>query len=219
MKQIISIITFTIYACIGCKNPPKADSAKITAMQEAQHESKGYEYKADIQKSNVQFTGVTPVRGEHGTLSLREGVLTISEKNIAGGHFIIDVTSLKAFDDNGSANEKYQGHLKSPDFFDAEKFPTANFEITKVQPISTKDTTLVMKDATHLVSGNLTIRDVTKGISFPARINFESGNIIADASFNIDRMQWGINYNIDKSKGPKYIKPEINLKLHLEAVK
>lgn len=219
MKLLIPTGILTLCICVACKNPPKADKAKITTPQQVQQKSAGYSYKADLQKSNVQFTGVTPVRGEHGTFLLKEGILTVKNNVIEGGRFIIDATSLTAFDDNGSANSKLQAHLKSPDFFDVKKFATADFEITSVQPLVDTGKGLVMKDATHTVTGNLKIKDVTRSISFPAKINIAAGKIIADASFNIDRTQWGLNYGNDKSKGVKYIKPEINLKLHLEATR
>jgi hypothetical protein len=47
-----------------------------------------------------------------------------------------------------------------------------------------------------------------------------NGNsLIADADFNIDRTQWGIVYGNDKSLGDKFIRPEVNIKLHIEANK
>lgn len=146
-------------------------------------------------------------------------MLNLKDTAVEGGHFIIDTKSLTAFDDDGSANSKLQNHLKSADFFDVEKFGTASFEITGVQPGVENNKDLVMKDATHTVTGNLKIKDSIKSISFPARIYKVGGGIIAEASFNIDRTQWGINYGNDKSKVIKYIKPEINLKVHLETHK
>jgi polyisoprenoid-binding protein YceI len=217
MKQLLPTAILIICVLTGCKNPPKADEAKITAPQKTQPAEKGAEYKADLQKSNVQFTGVTPILQQHGFFSLKEGMLTIKDSSVQSGHFIIDATSLTAFDADGSPNSKLQNHLKSHDFFDVQKFQTARFEITNVQPRVKLNKNVVMKDATHTITGNLKIKDITKSISFPVKIHVGDGKLIADASFNIDRAQWGINYGNDKSAGVKYIKPEINLKVHLEA--
>jgi polyisoprenoid-binding protein YceI len=217
MKQLLPITFLLACTWVACKNAPKADEAKTTAPQAAQPKSTGAEFKADLQKSNVQFTGVTPVVSEHGKFLLKEGTLTVKDSTIQAGYFIIDATSLTATDDDGSANKKLQTHLKSPDFFDVEKFGIASFEITGVQPVTNGKKDLVMKDATHTITGNLKIKEITKNITFPAKISIVTGKIIADANFNIDRTQWGINYGNDKSKGVKYIKPEINLKVHLEA--
>jgi polyisoprenoid-binding protein YceI len=220
MKCILQILIAVIFIMAACKNPPKADKAETTEPKKVDEKTtKGADYKADLQKSNVQWAAATTVRRQHGTFLLKEGVLIVKDTAVEGGHFIIDTKSLTAFDEDGSANSKLQNHLKSPDFFDVEKFGTASFEITSVRHRIKNDKDLVMKDATHDITGNLKIKDSTKSISFPAKVRITGGNVIADANFNIDRTQWGINYGNDKSRVVKYIKPEINLKVHMEANK
>jgi polyisoprenoid-binding protein YceI len=220
MKCFLQSIIAVIFVMTACKNPPKADKAETSEPQKVKEKTaKGADYKADLQKTNVQWTAATPVRRQHGTFLLKEGVIIVKDTSIEGGHLIIDTNSLTAFDEDGSANSKLQNHLKSPDFFDVEKFGTASFEITSVRSGIKNDKDLVMKDATHTITGNLKIKDSTKSISFPAKISIAGSTMIADANFNIDRTQWGMNYGNDKSKGVKYIKPEINLKVHLEANK
>ncbi|MCG7859338.1 YceI family protein, partial [Flavihumibacter sediminis] len=92
-------------------------------------------------------------------------------------------------------------------------FPTASFVITGVEPI-TGDST-----ATHKISGNLTLKDSTKNVSFPAQVTVAETGVKAAANFNIDRTQWGMFYGNDQSLGDKFIRPEVNIKLNINANK
>ena len=103
--------------------------------------------------------------------------------------------------------------MKSADFLDTEKFPTAKFEITSVAPLANDSS------ATHTISGNLTLKDSTKNISFPAKLTVADNNLQAQANFNIDRTLWGLYYGNDKSLGDKFIRPEVNIKLNITANK
>ena len=76
---------------------------------------------------------------------------------------------------------KLLGHLTNSDFFEVEKFPTASFSVTG----STTDS----------LSGNLTIKDITKSITVPYTMTTEGNNITASASFSIDRTLWGVKFN------------------------
>jgi polyisoprenoid-binding protein YceI len=112
-----------------------------------------------------------------------------------------------------------EGHLKSPDFFDVAKYPTAKFEITKVEPYdSTKQKSLLV-GATHLISGNLTLKDSTKNITFPAIVTASADAVTAEANFDIDRTQWGMNYKGPNNPQDWMVQKEVNLKLKLSAKK
>lgn len=205
----------------ACKDTPKADEAKTTeAKTVEQPVAAAATNNVDLQKSNVQWIGTKPTGRHHGVLLLKEGNIKMDGNNIQGGHFVIDMNSLTAFDEDNSANEKLQGHLKSPDFFDAAKYGTAEFDITNVTAgIPASDKEVIMKGATHTVTGNLKIKDVTKSITFPAKIEMADGRLVAHAEFNIDRTLWGISYKSDKSLGDKVINSEVNITIHLEATK
>lgn len=103
--------------------------------------------------------------------------------------------------------EKLTGHLLSPDFFDAEKFPTSKFESTKVEAVTGQP-------HTHNITGNLTLKDVTKEISFPATLKAVDGKWVATSEFTLNRMDFGITY---PGKADDLIKPEVLLKLNLQA--
>jgi polyisoprenoid-binding protein YceI len=115
---------------------------------------------------------------------------------------------------------KLKPHLLSGDFFDADKFGTAKFEITKVEPYASdgKDTSIVA-GANFSISGNLTLKETTKNITFPAKVDLDGSTLKAKGNFNIDRTQWKMNYGNDKTLGDKFISETVNIELDLEARK
>jgi polyisoprenoid-binding protein YceI len=114
--------------------------------------------------------------------------------------------------------EKLRPHLLSADFFDAAKYPDASFEITSVEAYTpTEGEASVIAGANARVSGNLKLRDQVKNISFPALITVQGGEVKAQASFDIDRTQWGMHYGNDQSLKDKFISPVVNISLALSA--
>jgi polyisoprenoid-binding protein YceI len=77
-------------------------------------------------------------------------------------------------------------HLKDPDFFDVRKYPKGSFQLTKAIKGSS--------DSSYNITGQLTLRAITKEIHFPATIVRNGEDIVATASLTIDRTKWGITY-------------------------
>lgn len=206
----------------ACNNAPEADQA-ATGDKEAVANAEGTVYVTDS-TSNVGWTGTKPTGSHNGTFLLKEGSLTVKDNNLAAGSFVIDINSLNCLDLAGDAKQKgdLEGHLKSPDFFDAAKFPTAKFEITGVEAFKYDSLTMkdvVMKDATHTIKGNLTLKDSTKNVTFPAKVSVAADKVTAVADFNIDRTLWGINYKGPNNPQDWIISKTVNLKLNLSAGK
>ena len=115
---------------------------------------------------------------------------------------------------------KLEGHLKSGDFFMTESFPSAKFEITAVEAAAGQD------GSTHKISGNLTIKDVTNGISFPAKVTVSGDMAEASAKFTINRNEWGVIWGGTKTEQSikdflqnNLIKDEIAFDVNLKAAK
>jgi polyisoprenoid-binding protein YceI len=217
MKSTLLLLTAGALLFTACQNDPKADSAQTGAAMETSNAT-GAAYKADITQSQIDWTGTKPTGTHHGTFMLKDGNIIVDNSNVTGGKFDIDITSLKVNDPDTGTVRKLGGHLRSADFFDAEKFPTATFEITSIKPgvdsATTKD--LVMKDATHTISGNLTMKGITKGLTFPAKVSVTGTSVTTDANFNIDRTQWGVDV---ASLKDKLISNTVNIGLHIVANK
>lgn len=144
--------------------------------------------------SKVSWLGKKPT-GEHtGYVKLTGGEVIIDKNELTGGSFTIDFNSIINLDlkDEGM-NNRLVGHLKSADFFDVAKYPTGRFSITKVTKVG--GPAAGAAKATHRIEGDLTMKGITKKISFDASINLLNGKLVASTpTFTIDRTQWGVNY-------------------------
>jgi len=122
----------------------------------------------------------------------------------------IDASSINT----GDANR--DGHLKSPDFFEIEKYPTLTFKSTKVE-----------KDGDeYKVTGNLTIRDVTKEVTLQVEYNGQTTNPFSSnthagfsARTSINRKEFGLNWNVALEAGGFMVSDKVNINLEVELVK
>lgn len=137
-----------------------------------------------IVRWNAKKTLVT-TNNHNGTIQFEEGFVMLEDSMITGGEFIIDMTSLSNSDLSGAMKAQLERHLNSDDFFATETHPTARFLIKDVSPI---------ENSQFVVRGDLTIKDITNEISFPATIAPIDENIFMNAEFEIDRTRWDIRY-------------------------
>lgn len=220
MKYILSIMLIIFVA--ACEQAPKADKATITEAHPVK-ESEGSPYLVDTVNSEIQWIGTKPTGKHVGRFKLQEGKLFIKDTMVTGGNIIIKMSSLQNIDlskTDTTLQRKLENELKGPLFFDVTKFPVATFEITSVSDFSPSvGNEVLMKNANHTVQGNLTIKNITKNISFPAIIKFEKGVITALANFNIDRTLWGMTYRADKSMQDKLINSAVNIEFRLKATR
>ena len=169
-------------------------------------------WNIDTSHSAIQFVVrhmmLSKVRGEFGKFS---GTVNLDEKNPANTSvdIQIDINSVNTRD------EKRDGHLKSPDFFNAESHPTMTFKSTKVELV----------DAQHArLTGDLTIRDVTKTVT----LTVEHLGMVKNpwgmtstgfsASTKISRKEWGLTWNMALETGGVLVGDEIEINIELELV-
>lgn len=219
MKKIFALPIITAIVFASCNSAPKADEAKTEDVQDVAA-AEGEAYKVDTTQS-VNFIGTKPVGAHSGKFLVKEGEIFVKDgTGVSGGRLVFDINSLVITDADTTGTTKLKGHLLSADFLDAEKFPTATFEITAVEDyVADSTNALVLEGATNIIKGNLTLKDVTKNVSFPAIINVTPTSVSAKANFNIDRTQWNLTYGNDKSLGDKFIRPEVNINFEITAVK
>ncbi|SFH11322.1 YceI family protein [Pedobacter insulae] len=133
----------------------------------------------------VKHSGISFV---DGTFKKFEGTITSNKTDFTDSHisFAADVESIST---NVEMRDK---HLKSDDFFNAEQYPKMTFESTSFKK---------KRDNVYVLTGNLTIRDVTKEVRF----NVVYGGTVTDpkgnskagflATTKINRLDYHINYD------------------------
>jgi polyisoprenoid-binding protein YceI len=222
MKQTVPafILLLTLAACGGAST----DQAKTEEKKEAAATT-GVAYAIDTTTTSVQWRathkgGFAP---RFGTIKVVDGTLNAENGAITSGNFDVNLNTLTT--DPASVTEKdkkstdLDGHLKSPDFFDAANHPLAKFVITGVTAYdSTKEKSL-LPGATNLISGNLTLKDSTLNITFPAQITVSETEVTANAKFVIDRSAWGISYKTEGSPENWAISKDVEIGFTLKAVK
>ncbi len=162
-----------------------------------------------------------------GSLSGKSGKVAYHDGNIVSGSIEIDMNSLKSSDLAGKDKAKLESHLKSSEFFDVAKYPTAKFEIIKISPLDANtERTASMKsivNLTNIMTGNLTIKGVTRAITVPVNINIKAASVqITSSMFTIDRSLWGVNYDIGTISGAAkeaIVDDKISLQLNFMGVK
>ncbi|SEL07955.1 Polyisoprenoid-binding protein YceI [Chitinophaga rupis] len=215
MRYILLIIGCLIMAC---QQAPKADKATISDARSVQ-EGEGVAYQLNTSESYVQWIGTKPTGQHTGLFKIKSGTLNVKDSAITGGKFVIDVTSLEDVDlkADTSMKNKLERELKGAMFFDVAQFPEAEFAITGVKPFVSDGNEVLLKDATHTIQGNLTIKQISKNISFPAKIVLQKNEVTATANFNLDRTLWGMTYRADKSVQDKLINSLVNIQFSIKA--
>ena len=170
-------------------------SDQILPIPQISDEAVNYQLADD---SVLNWTGRKPAGAHYGTIDIIDGAIAVDGKKVVAGKFIIDMPSLQALDVEGGTKEKLEGHLKGG-FFAVESFPTATFVIKGTEK----------KSGQLYMIGDLTLKWVTKQISFPANVDYDGDTVTAQADFFIDRTEWGVNEVIDIAD--KYIEFGINL--------
>lgn len=221
-KLTLTAAAAALLFAASCNNA-SSDNAATTTAQEAAATT-GKELAADVTASTINWRathkgGFAP---RFGTINITTGTLSVENGAVTGGSFDVDINSLAV--DTASVTEKDKkasdlaGHLKSADFFNAEKFPTAKFVITGVAPFDAAKDKSLLEGATNIVSGNLTIKDSTVNVSFPAKITVTETSADVQAKFTVDRTSWGLNYGAEGDPANWMISKDFELTINLKAV-
>ncbi|MHC9088537.1 YceI family protein [Tenacibaculum sp. IMCC1] len=214
MKKTILAIAFVAIGAVSCKTDKNKATVSDEIKEVAKTENVINTYKTNIAESSVAWKGSKPTGSHNGVVSLSKGTLEIENGNVKSGEFIIDMTTISCEDlKAGDGKEDLEKHLKNADFFDVEKFPTAKFQVA----------TSEVKDGKVHVTGNLTLRDVTKSVTIPATIT-EADDMVTFKSdtFSIDRTDFGVTYKskkIDAALKDKFINDLMEISFEIKAKK
>ena len=183
MKKVLIALVALSTILVSCNGEKKE---KVVVSEEVKVEEVSAINNVDLASSIMTWKGTKPTGAHDGTIAFKESSLVLDNGKITGGEFIIDMNTIKNLDLAGSDGAgKIEGHLKAPDFFDIAEYPTSTFVITSVLDV----------EGNLAVTGNLTIKDVTKSITIPAKISSEDGvTTFTSALFNIDRADFNVKY-------------------------
>ncbi len=170
-------------------------------------------WQIDKAHSQIEFSVkhmmITTVHGRFEDFS---GTVNFDEQNPAQSSVDVQIEAASI----NTREPKRDGHLRSADFFDAEKYPYITFKSKRVE----------VKDANHgIIVGDMTIRDVTREVKLDVEYAGQGKNpfgMIAagfSGTTRINRKDWGLNWNVALETGGWLVGDEINVNLELEIVK
>lgn len=161
----------------------------------------GTVYRIDTVESQIEWKGYKVLKTDQtahfGLLHFKTGSVTVINNRLEYGTVVADLNSMENIDLKGdsSMREKLEKHLKSADFFDIQKFPTATFEITQVTDTADGDFNAILK-------GNLTIKGITKPISIRANVTVNEDMVtIASEPTDFDREDFGLSFELPLENG------------------
>lgn len=196
IRSILAVASTTSLLLSGCARDPAKDAPKAavapastTAAAPAtppppSKNAEGAEVlPIDTSVSKLNWTGSKVSKVHPGSFKTFNGTITLADGKPEKSKVDLDIE----VDSITTDNDDLVRHLKSPDFFDAKTWPKATFTTTSITAGGTDG-------ATHTVKGNLTLRGVTKEISFPATIVIEEKQVTAKARFSLNRQDFGVAY-------------------------
>jgi polyisoprenoid-binding protein YceI len=207
MKKLVVLFSAGALVMASCVSNPEGKKAEIAEENTEVQQVVGTPLAVNTELSQVIWNGRKVSGQHHGTIQISSGTLQVEGTNVVGGEFVIDMNTINNQDMEGEYKTKLEGHLKSADFFDVANYPQAKFVVTSVSEGTAPGQVSV--------SGNLTIKDITKNITFDATVvNVSETGAQVTADFNIAREDWGVNY---AGQADDLISKEINFKINLVA--
>jgi polyisoprenoid-binding protein YceI len=195
-KLIISVFALGALLSSCAESGKKAETTDAKEVEVVQTETTT-EFKTIKDGSHLTWKAahLGGVNERFGKVSLSEGQVLVNNGKVSNANFVIDLGSLTVESiEEKEQSDKLAGHLKSGDFFNIEKFPTAKFELTSIDEVE--------GDFNAKVTGNLTISGVSKSITFNTNITESESEIsIKSEDFVVDRKDWGLTYHAEGSEG------------------
>jgi polyisoprenoid-binding protein YceI len=213
-KLLFGILSLTIFLA-ACEDPaanrPKAtttntapNTANTANNSTAAAPGKTETLVINPENSKVEFVG-SKVTGKHdGGFKKFAGTIALVNGKPEDSTVSIDMDMNSVFTDADDLTK----HLMTGDFFDVAKYPKASFKATKIVPDAAKGA------GHYMVTGDLTLRGVTKSVTFPATITVVGDSVAVNAEFSINRKDFNILY---AGKADDLIRDDVVIKLDLKA--
>jgi len=216
--SVASLLAFLFF--FSCKNDPKNQSTNSTVQLDTIQEvavSKEGAATFFVTEGTINWAGKKSIGdGHNGTINVEKGELLVNQNQLINGKIILDMHSITVSDIKDAGERRdLESHLRDSDFFEADKFPKAEFVISQVLP-STNPA------YNWLIVGDLTMKGKTKPVNIPVTMSIEGDKLKAQSvTFPINRTEWGVNFHsgILGTAKDKLINDNVMLSLTLEAKK
>lgn len=158
---------------------------------------------------SVKHLMISTVRGRFADV---RGTITLDETDLASGSVEAEIATASI----DTRQEQRDVHLRSPDFFEVERFPTITFRSRSVQPA---------KGDRLRVTGELTIRGVTREVELEVtdegrgKDPWGGDRLAFSATTTIDRRDFGLTWNQALETGGVLVSNEIKISIDVQAVK
>lgn len=206
-KVILSFATLAIL--VACGGDAKVEEKPVVneVVATVEQQAVAVDYTIVDSSSVLNWEGSAVGKAHFGTVNYK-GTVKVADGKLIGGELVFDLTTIDTKDLEGEYKNKLDGHLKAADFFNVDSFPNAKLDITAFNAGE--------------ISANLTIKEVTKAITFPGTVTITEEAVSASAEFTINRTEYGIVYGsgnfFDLAKD-KIISDDIKFKVTATAVK
>jgi len=197
MKRVILALFAAGALVSSCSNNGNQVEATDAENVEVNKEETTVTYGTVKAESSVAWRAshLGGVQPRFGKIFAKSAELLINDGKVANATIEMDMGSftVENFED-AESKAKLEGHLKNDDFFKVEQFPTSKFELTGIKAAE--------GDFNSEVTGNLTILDATKSISFKANVTVSDAEVsIKSEDFAVNRTDWGLTYNVEGTEG------------------
>lgn len=222
---ILGVLVVGIVAVLlvgsGTADAPTDDQNRLEPRSSLSADLVAGNYTVNPEESSVRWTArKTLVSGyeDTGSFAIASSSLMVEGGALTDGEIIFDMADLAADQTSNTQMgvDSLTEHLRSDDFFDVETYPEASFSLTSTEEISS-----TIEEFDYQVTGDLTLKDQTNELTFPAEIGMDDGNLIIRGTTSIDRTQWGIRYGSDSffdNLGDNVIGDEVDISFDLTAI-
>ncbi len=215
-----SLFLLLIVCSWSCRESPAPKAALQPVQQAAVPTGTSYFFlpgQSTIKWTATHTGGLSP---RYGTIDILKGEVKVQEGRLTGGVVEIDMHTLVV--DAASITEQdkqaidLQNQLKSDAFFDVGRYPVAQFVLTQVDYMDTGKAGQVLLAGSHQLSGNLTIKDHTWNITFPAQVYMSDSVLSLKAHFVLDRGSWGLTFGSAGNPADLGVSKEFEISLDLK---
>lgn len=205
----------TLFSFMPKQSSVATEEQPETVLEAEAAGSTAENYLLDPKKSKIDWSAKGATKQHNGSLEFKSGQMWIDTKQIKSGFFYVDMRTITNKDiKDAGFNKQLVDDLKSDNFFNTTKYPQSSFKITKAVRLDVPEGQI-----NYNISGELTMKGVTKPVEFPALVSFSKNKATCKADLTIDRTKWGITYNSGnffKDLGDKLIEDNFTLKIYIE---